>query len=60
MDCQTTSDEKTITDAKVVNRRRALYLLGWGFMGVFGIGSIIYLSIYDPEIASLTFLTNLS
>ena len=25
-------------------------------MGVFGIGSIIYLSIYDPEIASLTFL----
>ncbi|MCR4289504.1 MAG: hypothetical protein NUV86_04505, partial [Candidatus Scalindua sp.] len=35
MDCQTTQDEKAITDAKVVNRRRALYLLGWGFIGVF-------------------------
>ena len=35
MGCQTTSDEKTITDAKVVNRRRVLYLLGWGFIGVF-------------------------
>ncbi len=35
MDCQTTSNEKTITDVKVVNRRRALYLLGWGFIGVF-------------------------
>jgi len=35
MDCQTTSDETTITDAKVVNRRRVLYLLGWGFIGVF-------------------------
>lgn len=35
MDCQTTQDEKAITDAKVVNRRRVLYLLGWGFIGVF-------------------------
>ncbi len=35
MGCQTTSDEKTIADDKVVNRRRVLYLLGWGFIGVF-------------------------
>ncbi|MCP4254450.1 MAG: hypothetical protein GY775_13795, partial [Candidatus Scalindua sp.] len=35
MGCQTTSDKKTITGDKVVNRRRVLYLLGWGFIGVF-------------------------
>lgn len=33
MSRQITSEEKTLTE--VVNRRRALYLLGWGFIGVF-------------------------
>jgi len=35
MDCQITSEEETHADSKAVNRRRALYLLGWGFIGVF-------------------------
>lgn len=33
MSRQITSEEKTLTE--VVNRRKALYLLGWGFIGVF-------------------------
>lgn len=33
MSRQIISEEKTLTE--VVNRRRALYLLGWGFIGVF-------------------------
>lgn len=33
MSRQITSEEKTLTE--IVNRRRALYLLGWGFIGVF-------------------------
>ena len=35
MSSQITSEEKSLADSKVVNRRRALYLLGWGFIGVF-------------------------
>ena len=35
MGCQTTSDEKPLTDTRVVNRSTALYLLRWGFIGVF-------------------------
>jgi len=35
MNGQIATEEKTLTDSKVVNRRRALYLLGWGFIGAF-------------------------
>lgn len=35
MNGQTASDEKTVANTKIVNRRRALYLLGWGFIGAF-------------------------
>lgn len=35
MSSQTTSEGKSLDDSKVMNRRRALYLLGWGFIGVF-------------------------
>ena len=35
MNSQITSEEKSLDDSKVINRRRALYLLGWGFIGVF-------------------------
>ncbi|MEK6766193.1 MAG: Rieske 2Fe-2S domain-containing protein [Planctomycetota bacterium] len=35
MNSQITTEEKTLADSKDVNRRRALYLLGWGFIGVF-------------------------
>ena len=35
MSSQTISEEETRTNTKVVNRRRALYLLGWGFIGVY-------------------------
>lgn len=35
MSRQITSEEKLLDDSKVINRRRALYLLGWGFIGVF-------------------------
>jgi len=36
MSSQITLEEKLLVDTnKVVNRRRALYLLGWGFIGVF-------------------------
>jgi cytochrome b6-f complex iron-sulfur subunit len=35
MSSQITSEGKSLADSKVVNRRRALYLLGWGFIGVF-------------------------
>lgn len=29
------TEEKALIDSRVVNRRRSLYLLGWGFIGVF-------------------------
>ncbi|MGR3301692.1 MAG: QcrA and Rieske domain-containing protein [Candidatus Scalindua sp.] len=35
MSSQITSEEKSLEDSKVIKRRRALYLLGWGFIGVF-------------------------
>jgi len=35
MNGQIATEEKTLADSKVVNRRRALYLLGWGFIGAF-------------------------
>jgi len=35
MSSQITSEGKLLADSKVVNRRRALYLLGWGLIGVF-------------------------
>ncbi len=35
MSSQIISEEKSLADSKVANRRRALYLLGWGFIGVF-------------------------
>ena len=35
MSSQITSEERTLTNSKDVNRRRAFYLLGWGFIGVF-------------------------
>jgi cytochrome b6-f complex iron-sulfur subunit len=35
MNSQITTEEKTLADSKDVNRRRALYLLGWGFIGMF-------------------------
>lgn len=51
-----TLEEKTLTDSKVVNRRRALYLPGWGFTGAFltsVVGVLIISSfpriIYEPH-----------
>jgi cytochrome b6-f complex iron-sulfur subunit len=35
MSGQIAAEEKTLTDSKIENRRRALLLLGWGFIGVF-------------------------
>ena len=35
MSSQITSEKKSLDDSKVINRRKALYLLGWGFIGVF-------------------------
>ncbi len=35
MSSQITPEERTLINSKDVNRRRAFYLLGWGFIGVF-------------------------
>ena len=48
---QITSEEKTLTDSKVVNHRRSFYPPGWGFIGVF-MTSVIGASIrfFSPRI----------